>query len=145
MAVTTPKAQTITVEFPGHALEFRVISDYSEYLGLKRGAQAFIANFPQVRSTPEWREFAKTEDEVLGLAFYFATTLVSASVNGAEVDRSSLTPAAFIRIAKDRANAFDKIREEINAGQFATIDAAQDQAVADAKKESSPTPDGITA
>jgi hypothetical protein len=135
LEATAPKQETIEVAFPGHRLEFRVVLDYTEAIKLRRGAQAFVASFPGIRSTPEWSQFAKTDDEVLALAHYFANTLVAAYVGDEKMAAGAVNTHTFLQIAKERANAFDQIRDEINVGQFAILAKGEDEAVAAAKKE----------
>ena len=135
-AATAPASETIKIEFPGNTLEFRVVSDYTEMLTIRRNAQAAIAEWPKVKQQPDWKPYVKTDREVIGLASYFAQIMVG---------EQKLREIDFVRMAKERCNAFEKIREEINAGQFEVVEAAFDEAVTEAGKDSSPTPDGTTA
>ena len=158
-AVTAPAQETIKVWFPGHMLEFRVVTDHSETLKIRRLSQSFVAEFDSLKKQKDWRPFAKTDVEVLAISSYFAQTLIGVYLvefpepddQAQETDggpgsppaeakpiltpQTLLTEFSFVKMAKERGNTFDKIRDEINAGQFAVVEVAFDKAVGEAKKD----------
>jgi len=126
-AATEPKFETFPVQLPGGLkLEFRTLSDYTEIVKLRERANAFIEGFHAVASTEEWRPYAKVHREAISLAYYMAQTVVG------DVRLSHLE---FVMIAKERANVFETLRDAINAGQYAVREAAEDEAVQEAKND----------
>lgn len=126
LAATEPKAETIEVIVAkGFSFTFRAITDYTEMVNLRKETAVFQSRWSSTRKVEDYKPYAKTDPDIVALAYF---------MDKVQISEPKIGLVGFLKIAKDRANVFDAIKDGLNEGQYALAN-AENEAIEEAKNE----------